>query len=55
MVYMLSEGIRSLTTTSPAGEVYNPTYISHFISCLSMIPLDQYKRKIMYFFKFHDC
>jgi len=44
MVYMLSEGdFFSFTITSPAGEVYNPTYISHFASCLSAIPFDQLK------------
>lgn len=28
-------------TTSPASEVHNPTYISHFVPCLGTIPLDQ--------------
>ena len=41
MVCMLNKGIDSLTTTSPASEVHNPTYISHFVPCLGTIPLDQ--------------
>ena len=39
MVCMLSKGIKSITTTSPASEVHNPTYISLFVPCLGTIPL----------------
>lgn len=40
---MLNKKVDFLMTTSPASEVHNPTYISHFVPCLGTIPLDQSK------------